>query len=72
MDAGLVVLSSAAATTLVASMTTDSWEQVKAALVKLWRVRRPGQAEAVGADLAATGLVLSRRGGPGTRRLRPI
>jgi hypothetical protein len=62
MDAGLVALSSAAATTLVTSMTTDSWEQVKAALVKLWRLRRPEQAEAVGADLAAaqSGVVAAR------------
>lgn len=62
VDAGLVALSSAAATTLVTSMTTDSWEQVKAALVKLWRLRHPGQAKAVGAELTATrsGVVAAR------------
>ena len=62
MDAGLVALSSAAATTLVVAMTTDSWEQVKAALVKLWRLRHPGQAQAVGADLTAarSGVVAAR------------
>jgi hypothetical protein len=54
MDAGLAALSSAAATTLVTSMTTDSWEQVKAALVKLWQLRHPGQVKAVSADLTAT------------------
>jgi hypothetical protein len=51
MDPGLAALLSAAATTLVTSMTTDSWEQVKAAFVRLWR-RRPEQAGAVSADLA--------------------
>jgi hypothetical protein len=54
VDAGLTALSSAAATTLVTSMTTDSWEQVKAALVKLWHLRHPGQANAVSAELTAT------------------
>jgi hypothetical protein len=64
MDPGLAALSSAAATTLVASMTTDSWEQVKAALVRLWR-RHPEQADAVGADLAAarSGVVAARAAG---------
>jgi hypothetical protein len=51
MDSGLPELMSAAATTLVAAMTTDSWQQVKAAFVRLWR-RRPELAEAVSADLA--------------------
>jgi hypothetical protein len=62
MDGDLAALSAAAATTLVTSMTTDSWEQVKAALVKLWHLRHPGQAKAVGADLTATrsGVVAAR------------
>lgn len=51
MDSGLAALLSAAATTLVTSMTTDSWKQVKVAFVSLWR-RRPEQAKAVSADLA--------------------
>lgn len=65
MDVGLAALSAAAATTLVTSMTTDSWEQVKAALVKLWRLRHPGQAKAVAADLTATrsGVVAARAAG---------
>jgi hypothetical protein len=53
MDADLAALSSAAATALVTSMTTDSWEQVKAALVKLLHLRHPGQAEVVATDLTA-------------------
>jgi hypothetical protein len=62
VDAGLVALSSAAATTLVTSMTTDSWEQVKAALVKLWALRHPGHAKAVAAELTAarSGVVAAR------------
>ena len=52
MDSGLAALLSAAATTLVASMTTDSWDEVKVAFVRLWR-RRPDQSQAVSADLAA-------------------
>jgi hypothetical protein len=51
MDSGSAALLSAAAATLVTSMTTDSWEQVKAAFVRLWR-RHAEQAEAVSADLA--------------------
>lgn len=51
MDAELAALLSAAATTLVTSMTTDGWDQVRTAFVKLWR-RRPDHAAAVGADLA--------------------
>jgi hypothetical protein len=53
VDASLVALSSAAATTLVTSMTTDSWEQVKAALVEMWRRRHPEQAKDVAAELTA-------------------
>lgn len=53
MDPDLTALSWAAATTLVALMTTDSWEQVKAAFVGLWRRRYPRQAGVVDADLAA-------------------
>ncbi len=37
-------------------MTTDSWEQVKAAFVGLWRRRYPQQASAVDADLTAARL----------------
>jgi len=44
------VLLSAAATTLVGAMTTDSWAQVKAAFARLWG-QVPEQAEAVLADL---------------------
>ena len=50
MDSDLAALLSTAATTLVKAMTTDSWEQVKAAFARLWR--RPEQAEVVSADLA--------------------
>jgi hypothetical protein len=50
MDADLAA---AAATALVTSMTTDSWEQAKAALVKLLHPRHPIQAKAVAADLTA-------------------
>ncbi len=65
MDPGLAALSSAAAATLVTSMTTDSWEQVKAALVKLWHRRHPEQAEAVSADLTASrsGVVVAQAAG---------
>jgi hypothetical protein len=53
MAGELAALYSAAATTLVGLMTTDSWEQVKAGFVRLWRRARPDQAAAVGADLEA-------------------
>jgi hypothetical protein len=65
MDANLAALSSAVATTLVKSMTTDSWEQVKAALVKLWHRQHPEQADAVSADLTASrsGIVAAQAAG---------
>lgn len=56
MDAELTALSSTAAATLVALMTTDAWGRAKAALVGLWRRRHPEQATAVEADLAAAQL----------------
>jgi hypothetical protein len=56
MDSELAALSSAAATTLVALMTTDSWKRAKEAFVGLWRRRHPRQGEAVEADLTAAQL----------------
>lgn len=53
MDVGLAALWSAAATTLVTLMTTDSWERAKAGFAELWRQHRPEQAAAVEADLDA-------------------
>jgi hypothetical protein len=53
VDSELAALSSAAATTLVALMTTDSWEQVKATFLGLWRRSYPRQADVVDADLTA-------------------
>jgi hypothetical protein len=51
VDAELAALWSAAATTLVTLMTTDSWERVKAAFAGLWRRAHPEQASGVEADL---------------------
>jgi hypothetical protein len=53
VEADLADLWSTAATTLVALMTTDSWERARAGFAGLWRHHRPGQAEAVEADLEA-------------------
>jgi regulator of protease activity HflC (stomatin/prohibitin superfamily) len=53
VDAELAALCSAAATTLVTLMTTDSWDRVKAGFTALWRQHAPGQARAVEADLEA-------------------
>lgn len=53
MDADLAALWSAAATTLVSLMTTDSWERAKAGFAGLWRRFSPGQASAVEVDLEA-------------------
>lgn len=66
MDSESAALLSAAAATLVASMTTDGWEQVKAVFVRLWR-RRPEHAEAVAADLAEarSDVVAARAAGNG-------
>jgi hypothetical protein len=64
MDADIAALSSAAATTLVTLMTTDSWQRAKTGFAALWRRRSPGQAEAVEADLDAAqeAAVTARRG----------
>jgi hypothetical protein len=63
VDLDLAALSSAAATTLVALMTTDSWEQAKAAFARLWRHCRAEQV--VDAELKAARLELidGRRAG---------
>jgi hypothetical protein len=65
VDADLAALLSAAATTLVTLMTTDSWERVKAGFAGLWRRRHPGQAGTVEADLEAAraAVVAARRSG---------
>ena len=53
MDAELAVLCSAAATTLVTLMTTDSWKQAKAGFTGLWRRHQGQLAALVEADLEA-------------------
>jgi len=65
VDGELAGLCSAAATTLVTLMTTDSWDRVKAAFTALWRQHAPGQAQAVEADLesARAVAVTARRDG---------
>lgn len=56
MEPELVTLTSTAATTLVRLMATDGWDQVKAAVVSMWRRAHPERAETVEADLAAARL----------------
>ncbi len=65
MDPELAALSSAAATTLVALMTTDAWERVKAGFGGLWRRGHPERAGAAEADLEAARLevVAARQAG---------
>lgn len=60
-----MALWSAAATTLVAAMTTDGWGEVKVRFADLWRRAHPGQAAAVEADLemARVAAVTARRDG---------
>ncbi|MEU0645992.1 hypothetical protein [Streptomyces umbrinus] len=41
----------AAGTALVGAMATDAWEQIRDAMVALWRRARPERAEAVGSEL---------------------
>lgn len=53
MDAEVAVLCSAAATTLVTLMTTDSWKQAKAGFAGLWRRHQGQLAALVEADLEA-------------------
>ena len=53
MDPELVALSSTAATTLVALMTTDAWERVKSSFAGLIHRRSPEQAETLTRDLEA-------------------
>ena len=65
MDTDLVALVSVAATTLVTSMTTDSWEQVKTAFVRLWQRKHPEQSDAVHDDLVIgrSQVIAARTGG---------
>lgn len=55
MEQDLTALAAAAAATLVQMMTTDAWEQVKAAVTALWR-RAHRQADMVEAELDAARL----------------
>lgn len=65
MDTELAALWSAAATTLVTLMASDSWQRVKAGFAGLWRHHHPAQADAVEADLdaAQAALVAAREAG---------
>lgn len=53
MDAELAALCSAAATTLVTLMTTDSWKHAKAGFTGLWRRHQVELSALVEADLEA-------------------
>jgi hypothetical protein len=45
-------LAAAAATALIAAMTTDGWQQARSAIVRLWRRVYPNRAETIGDELA--------------------
>lgn len=51
MDAETASLAAAAATALVAAMTTDAWNSVKESLVALWHRAHPGRAGTIGEEL---------------------
>lgn len=52
MDPELAALGGAAATALVQQLTTESWTHAQTAVRALWRRARPGQEQAVAAELA--------------------
>jgi hypothetical protein len=52
VDAELAALISAAATTLVQLLATDSWERAKSVVSSLWERVHPDHAEVVQAELA--------------------
>jgi hypothetical protein len=52
VDAELAALISAAATTLVQLLATDSWERAKSSVSTLWQRVHPDHAEVVQAELA--------------------
>jgi hypothetical protein len=45
-------LAAAAATAVVAAMTTDAWQQACSAVVRLWQRVHPSRAETIGEELA--------------------
>lgn len=51
MDPELATLATTAATTLVASLTTDAWERAKTAVGGLWRRVHPEGSDTVEAEL---------------------
>ncbi len=51
MDPALAALAATAATTLVASLSTDAWERAKAAVAGVWRRVHPETVDAVEAEL---------------------
>ncbi|QMU76738.1 hypothetical protein GXW83_14305 [Streptacidiphilus sp. PB12-B1b] len=52
MDSELVMLASTGATTVVALMATDAWEQARAAMVSLWQRVHPDRVATLEAQLA--------------------
>ena len=68
MDTELAELSTAAATALVQSLTTDGWRATRDAVVSLWRRMPPEQADAVDADLTQhRGLLIAGEDGTASR-----
>lgn len=63
MEPELIALASTAATTVVARLATEGWEQARRGVVALWRRAHPERAETVEAELTeARAELLSARG----------
>lgn len=67
MDAELGALAGSAATTLVASMTSDAWQRTRDGIISLWRRASSDRADTVAGELEATreDLVAARAAGDG-------
>ncbi|WP_048581519.1 hypothetical protein [Streptomyces viridochromogenes] len=52
MDPSVLALATVAANVLVSAMSTDAWQQVRAAMVALWQRALPEQADAIATELA--------------------
>lgn len=64
-------LAAAAATGLIAALTTDAWEQARSAIVGLWRRVHPERTQTIGDELAEVrqeALAARRQGDSGTEQ----
>lgn len=72
MDSELVSLASSGATTVVALLATDGWEEAKSAVSSLWRRVHPDRVETIVAELIETRSALLTARAVGDEQAAPV